>query len=176
MTTEAAPQPVEEPAAQAGEVYSPERGVEKLPMKRCAKCGKWKYYDTDPKKSEYPYWTKSQTWASWCKSCYGQAASVGNRARKARKAGDQAGALMAGEGELQRTVRRGDKLMSVAAWAEYGVGALVLLSGEAVYQLETRDDGVYVRILRRYPLNPLPPIPLESFVFLRGKEEGVYYI
>lgn len=145
------------------------------PMKRCTKCGKWKFYTTERKTSEYPYYARSNTWSSWCKKCYGDAAAVGSRMRKSRRMGDQAGAIIPGEGELQRSVRRGDTLMSVSEWMKQGVGALVLLSGEAVYQFETRDDGIYVHILRRAPLTPLTPVAIDSFLHFRSEEEGVFY-
>lgn len=146
----------------------------RAPMGRCVKCGKWKFRTPD-KDSEFIYYPSRQTWSGWCKRCYAAAVTIGQRAAKARRAGDQAGALIPGEGELQRSVRRGDTLMSVSQWIERGDGAIVLLSGEAVYQLETRDDGTYVRILRRAPLSKLPPVAVETFLYLRGKEEGVYY-
>lgn len=168
--------PQAQPATEEGEQPAPLPVTEHTRYKRCAKCGKQKRYDTNHGKSEFPYWPARNTWATWCKVCYGEAAKRGRVAAKMRREGDQASAIMPGEGELQRSVRRGDKLMSVKEWAEQESGALLLLNGEAVYQLETGyDDIKYVRILRRYPLARLPRIPVESFVYLRGDEEGVYY-
>lgn len=167
--------PLAEPVAGAATPPTPELTRERQHFRKCVKCGKHKRYSADRRASEFPYYAHSQTWSTWCKQCYGEAASVGNKMRKARRAGDQAGALIPGEGELQRSVRRGDTLMSVSRWIEQGVGALVLLSGEAVYQFETRDDGMYVRILRRAPLSRLTPVDVETFRWLRGEEEGVFY-
>lgn len=65
--------------------------------------------------------------------------------------------------------------MTVEQWLDRADGALVLLSGEAVYQLDTSGERPLVRILRRAPLSRLTPVDADTFRWLRGKEEGVFY-
>lgn len=175
MSEQAASQSPSEVTPAAGSVAEARSQHKRIPMKRCVKCGKWKYVDPDKSVGEFIYYPTRDSYSLWCKVCYGQASSVGKRMAAMRKRGDQAGALLPGEGELQRTVRRGDKLMSVAEWCAKGVGALALLGGEAIYQFDQREDGLYVRILRRAPLNPLTPVALDTFIWARGTEEGVFY-